>query len=121
MVADMPVDIRKALVSDAQTQDIPVSEAAARILCDTFKVKHVPPANGLRGHKGNPVRFSPVSDTNPNIVIRGGASLHRKMDIARAKRGGTLRGIVLESLAKHYGIEPVPSIFRQPRQPKETA
>ena len=51
IVTDMPTDIRKALVANAKEQNIPVSEAAVRILCDTFKVKYVPPVNGLRGHQ----------------------------------------------------------------------
>jgi len=120
MVADMRDDIREALVEDARSQDISVNEAAVRVLCDTFGVKHSPYLNGLRGHEGSPTRFSGAEAANTTIVIRGGARLHRRLDATRRKRGGTLRGIVLEALALHYQL-PAEPIGRRPRKKETTA
>lgn len=104
LVYDVPVEIRDALVADAHEQDISINEAAVTILAAHYKVKHIP--------TGRPFT---ADDGGKNLAVRGGASLHRKIDMDRAQRGGgTLRGIVLERLALHYEIEP-PPIGRRPR------
>lgn len=116
LVTDVPNAIREALVNDAKDRDVPVAEAAIKILCAAYKVKYVPTRNGLRGqdHLG----FSTADTSTTTFVLRGGAALHRKLDKARVKRNATLRGLVLESLALHYNLA-VPDVGRRPRQTKE--
>jgi hypothetical protein len=93
-----------ALVADAYKQNVSINECAVAILAAHYKVKHIPTG----------VPFT-TEGNSKNISIRGGAKLHRKIDIDRARRGGgTLRGIVLERLALHYGL-PAPPIGRRPR------
>lgn len=103
LVYDVPPEIRFALNCDAEEQDCSINEAAVKILAAHYKVKYVP--TGVRFTDGG----------GANLSIRGGAKLHRKIDIDRARRGGgTLRGIVLERLALHYGLPALP-IGRRPR------
>lgn len=106
LVHDVPPEIRNALVQDARARNVSINEAAVSILAGHYKVKWQPsgvPFDERRDHGG------------ANISIKGGAKLHRKIDIERARRGGaTLRGIVLERLAVHYGLE-VPPVGRRPR------
>ena len=108
LVYDVPPEIRDALVADAQEQDISINEAAVKILAEHYNVKWIPAG----------VTYTDFGRSNPDgltkLVIRGGAKLHRKIDIDRARRGGTLRGVVLERLAINYGLEP-PPITRRPR------
>ncbi len=105
LVYDVPPEIRDALVADAYAQNVSINERAVSILCAHYKVKHTPSEVPFTADKGG-----------ENLSIRGGAKLHRKIDIDRARRGGgTLRGIVLERLALHYGLEP-PPIGRRPRR-----
>jgi hypothetical protein len=106
LVYDVPPEIRTALVADAHARDVSINEAAVEILCNHYNVKHKP--------SGMPF----TTDVGvKNLAIRGGAKLHRKIDIDRARRGGgTLRGIVLERLALHYGLEPEPIGRRPPRK-----
>ena len=102
LVYDVPSAIRQALVADAEQQDISINDCALSILMAHYKLKWKPSGMPFTGGAGM------------NLAIRGGAALHRKIDIERARRGGgTLRGIVLERLAIHYGIEPEP-IGRRP-------
>lgn len=109
LVQDVPPEIRDLLVADAYGRNISINEAAVEILTTHYKVKHIP--------SGAPF----TSEQNgKDLLIRGGAKLHRKIDMERARRGGgTLRGIVLERLALHYGLEPEP-IGRRPKR-KEAA
>jgi hypothetical protein len=104
LVYDVPPEIRDALVADAYQQNVSINEAAVSILAAHYKVKHIPTGVPFTADSGG-----------KNLSIRGGAKLHRKIDIDRAQRGGgTLRGIVLERLALHYGL-PAPPIGRRPR------
>lgn len=105
LVYDVPPEIRQALVTDAEVRNVSINEAAVSILAEHYNVKYVPTGVPFTGDDGG-----------KNLSIRGGAKLHRKIDIDRARRGGgTLRGIVLERLALHYGLEP-PPIGRRPRR-----
>jgi hypothetical protein len=105
LVHDVPPEIRDALVADAYQKNISINEAAVVILAAHYKVKHIPSGAPFTSENGG-----------KNLSIRGGAKLHRKIDMERARRGGgTLRGIVLERLALHYGLEPEP-ISRRPKR-----
>lgn len=105
LVYDVPPEIRQALVEDAREANVSINERAVSILAAHFKVKYVPTGFPFTADNGS-----------SDLAIRGGAKLHRKIDIERAQRGGgTLRGIVLERLALHYGLEP-PPIGRRPRR-----
>jgi hypothetical protein len=108
LVYEVPDDIRLALVKDASEQNVSINERAVSILAAHYKVKHQPSGVPFALADGNGGR---------NLSIRGGAALHRKIDVDRAKRGGgTLRGIVLERLALHYELSEVPPIGRRPRR-----
>ena len=110
LIQDVPPEIRDALVADAEQKNVSMNEMAVSILAADYKVKHIPSG----------VAFSPDGG-GKDLTLRGGAKLHRKMDIDRARRGGaTLRGIVLERLALHYGYDP-PPLGRRPRSSKEVA
>ncbi len=103
LVYDVPDDIREALINEARTVDVSINDMAVSILAKRFRVRHH--STGAPFTDGEAVKFA----------IRVGATLHMKIDIERAKRGGgTLRGVVLETLALHYHLEP-PSIGRRPR------
>ncbi len=114
MVSDCPPEIHAALYHAAHEQQVSVNEAAVRILAAHYNVKHITPANGLRGHDGAAIapRRNPESD---KLSIRGGSKLHRKISVDAARRDGTLRGVVLECLALAFELEP-PPIGRRPKK-----
>lgn len=118
MVTGVPQELRAALVSAAIDNKTSVNEQAVRILAAHYNVKAATPVNGLRGHDGPP----PTRERNPDtekLSIRGPAKLHRAIDRDARKRGGTLRGVVLEILCLNYRL-PTEPIGRRPRT-KETA
>ena len=112
LVTDVPSEIRKALVSEAKARDCSINKVAVQILATAFKVKYVEPVNGLRGHEGAP-RYRTADPST--LLVRGGAKLHRAITADAARRGGTLRGVVLEKIALNFQIEPQP-IGRRPRK-----
>lgn len=101
---EVRADIRDALVADAREQNISINEAAVKILAEHYEVAYAPSG----------VPFVAERQSR-NLAIRGGATLHRRIHVDAAKRSGTLRGVVLERLALHYGLEPEP-IGRRPRR-----
>lgn len=107
LVYDIPDEIRTALLVDAEERNMSVNDLTVTILAQRFKVKHKPTG-------------APFTDGDmKNFAVRAGADLHRKIDIERARRGGgTLRGVVLESLALHYDLEPPPIGRRRPTKEK---
>ncbi len=117
LVHGVSPDLRKALNEEAKTRGVSVNEAAVILLSQCFKVKHVPVENGLKGATG-PTHSFPRGDSDI-LYIRGGTKLQRAITADARKRGGTLRGVVLECLCLHFDI-PAEPIGRRPRQPKGT-
>jgi predicted HicB family RNase H-like nuclease len=113
MIDGVPHQLRAALVSAARDNHISVNEQAVRVIATHYKVKLSTPENGLRGQTGPSPHIERKPDTE-KLSIRGPASLHRKIAIDAAKRDGTLRGVVLEQLSLHFGLEAEP-IGRRPR------
>lgn len=103
LVYEIPPAVRTALSLDAQAQNVSLNEAAVKILAGHYGVLYAPSGKTFKDGGG------------PNLAIRGGRTLHRRISIDAAKRGGTLRGVVLEILALHYQLEPEP-IGRRPRR-----
>ncbi len=103
LVYEIPEDIRVALVEDAKERNRSLNEVVIQILGDRFKVNM-------------PQTYAPFTDGEADrLSVRAGPKLHQKIALEAAKRSGTLRGIVLESLALHYNLEP-PPIGRRPRK-----
>lgn len=106
LVHEVPEKIRRALIRDAKKQNLSINEVAVSILAARFKVKREPKT----------VPFS--NGVGDNLTIRAGAEIHGKVAVEAAKRQGTLRGVVLETLAIHYEL-PVPPLGRRARKPRE--
>lgn len=119
MIDEVPPELRACLYHSAAANEISLNEQAVRILADHYRVKWQTPSNGLRGHDGPP-KAKTVNAGSSKLSIRGGAKLHRKIAVDAARRGGTLRGVVLECLSLHYQLEPEP-IGRRPRKKETTA
>ena len=70
LVYDVPPEIRDMLVADAYKQNVSINERAVSILAAHYKVKHIPSGVPFTSDNGG-----------KNLSIRGGAKLHRKIDI----------------------------------------
>lgn len=101
---DAPAAVVGAVLADAQANNVTYQEAAVRILAGRFGVRRV------------------ASDRQFVSGTRGGSELHLEVPVELRKKlrrralevDGTMRGVVLATLAEHYGLGEVAS-GRRPR------
>jgi hypothetical protein len=105
-VDHVPRQLTRRLASDARRRNVSINEAVVGVLAEHYRVTRDP--------TGAPFRGAPKGTT---LLITLPDDLHRavKMDAAATPRG-TMRGLVISVLCRHYGINP-PSPLRRPRTP----
>lgn len=99
---ELPLDLRQALEEDAQARGVTVNDAASRILSDHYSVEWAP--SGF-----------PYKEVATRFKLRVNPPLHQKIRMDAASRLVTIRGIVLSTLADHYGAEAIDP-GRRPRK-----
>jgi hypothetical protein len=102
---ELPGEIRDALVSAAEAQDVRVNDVAGAALASRYGMKWTP-----RGtYRIENARIDKIW-----VPER----LHRRLRAESVKTdGGTMRGIVLSVLAEHLGVDGVEiSMTRRPRK-----
>lgn len=82
-------DLREALDRDAEAEDITTNDAAVRILAQEF------------GTEWKPSGF-PFRELASRFKLRVPDELHWKIRMEAANTSATIRGVVLNVLAKHY-------------------
>lgn len=104
IVSDVPEPVLARLAHDAENRDVSLNDAAVEILSAARRMAHEPSG----------ARFRSAPSTG-RLLLALPDDLHRriKMDAA-ARPGVTMRGLVIEALANHYGV-PVPAPQRRPR------
>lgn len=104
-IHSVPADVWHAIVADAEEQGTSRTEVAVSILARRFRVKHSP--------SGAPFRRTELDVAEP-LKLRVPERLRAKIRVEAAKNGGTIRGVVVATLAEAYGL-PVPGTARKPR------
>ena len=99
----LPTEVREALEKDAEKQDVTLNDAATSILSKAFDVKVEPSGR----------TYGPMAD---QFKLRVPEALHWKIRMSAALAGHTIRGTVLATLAKHYGLEAITPTRRPRRQ-----
>lgn len=85
----LPDDLRAAIDRVAQEEDITVNDAASRVLAKRFKI----------GWSPSGFAYRPVS---PRFKLRVSEELHKELRIQAAQQLHTIRGLVLNTLSKHF-------------------
>lgn len=99
---ELPLDLREALEEDARTREITVNDAASRILSEHYGVEWE--------QSGFPYR-----EVSSRFKLRVSSPLHQKIRVDAATRLVTIRGVVLSTLAEHYGVNAI-NPGRRPRK-----
>lgn len=99
----LPDDLRQKIEDDADAADVTPYEKARTILSDRY---------GLVFHPTGPYR-----PAGKRFKLRVSPKLRRHIDMEAARKGGTIRGVVLSALASHYELAPID----QGRRPRSTA
>lgn len=97
----LPTEVRETLERDAEKQDITLNDAATAILSKAFEVEVE-----LSGR--------PYRSMADQFKLRVPETLHWKIRMSAALAGHTVRGTVLATIAKHYGLEAI-TPTRRPR------
>lgn len=95
--------LREQLDRDANAQDVTLNDAAGLILAAHYKLRW--PLSDASYRPSTAARFK----------LRVPEAMHRKIRLDAARDQSTARGIVLNILSIHYGLEPV-ARHRRPRR-----
>lgn len=90
----LPEDLRSALDQVARAEDITVNDVASRVLAKHFKVEWSP-----SGFTYRPVTLGPLPQ---RFKLRVSEELHKELRIQAAQQLYTIRGLVLNTLSKHF-------------------
>ncbi len=102
LVQDTPAPLLKKLAADAKRRKISVSDAAVEVLAAEFQIAFIGTGN-----------FSPPSRSTLKLTMPD--ELHRRIKVSAAElHGVTMRGLILDALAQHYGTRKQ-STRRRPR------
>lgn len=99
---ELPPDLGQALREDALARSITINDAANRILSEHYGVEWE--SSGF-----------PYREIAPRFKMRVSTPLHQKIRMDAASRLVTIRGIVLNVLADHYGVTAIDP-GRRPRK-----
>lgn len=110
LIRDVPLNIRRALKREAVGREMSVTDRAGEILGKAFEVEYFP--------YGRRLPKDMIGGTTVDITIRVPPELRTKIRVTAASMPeGTVRGVVIEALANHYGIS-APAPRRRPRLKK---
>lgn len=104
VVQDVPAELRAALVADAAARNVSINEAAVAPLAEHFGVEREPSGRPHRGESGSTQLLLAVPD-----------DLRQAIRLMAARKGATIRGIVIQVLSDHYGLDGGDQIGRRPR------
>ena len=100
----LPSDILLAVDAEARKRDVTPYDLVREILSERYKQKW--------SYSGLPYR--PAGE---RFKLRVSQELRRRLQMDAAKNDSTIRGIVLSTLASHYGLAPISSGRRPRRSP----
>lgn len=97
----LPEDLRTAINVEADAKDWSPYDVVRKILSDRYGLAY----ENLSAYRPAGERFK----------LRVDPKLRQKINLEAAKNGATIRGIVLSTLATHYGLAPIDT-GRRPRK-----
>ena len=106
IVPDVPDEVWEALHADAIERNVSRNEAAVSILAERYAVRREPSTAKFRA------RGELNTDRPLQLVVP--TRLRKKLRAEAFRREATIRGLVIEALAEHYGL-PFDSPQRRPR------
>lgn len=108
LIRDVPEPLRKAVRKDALKTGLSFGFMVGKILGDEFGVEV--------GEQGRVIGSAHIGGEAPNVTIRVPAELRTRIRVKAASLpNGTVRGVVIDVLARHYGKK-TPGTSRRPRK-----
>lgn len=101
---DVPEELVRLLVGEARHRDTTVSDLAAGILAERFGITREPSGRSfVNGTLGS-----------STLILTVPSELRRAIRRHAVEQDATMRGVMIEALASHFGQSPGP-IGRRPR------
>ena len=100
----LPRDLRRAMEREAKAQGITLNDVAGRVMAEHFGQEWI--------DSGNPYR-----KTGEHFRFKVPEEMHRAIGMEARHRLGTMRGLVLGTLAGHFHCKPIDE-GRKPRRSK---
>lgn len=97
----IPRDLRRALEKEARAANVTVNDVAGRVMAEHFGVEW----------QDSGASFRPMSEKFRFSVPE---EMHTKIGMEARHRLGTMRGLVLGTLAGHFNCKPI-EVGRKPR------
>jgi len=101
---DVEPELVKALVGEARERDQTVTDVAVEILAARFGVEHEPSGRS----------FIDGTTGSTTLILAVPTELRHEIRRHAVERDATMRGVVIETLARHFGHSAGP-IGRRPR------
>jgi hypothetical protein len=98
---ELPRPLRRKIEAEAKRSDVTLNDVAGRVLAEHYGLEWEDSGNSFQP-TGARFRFS-VPD-----------EMHRLISGEAAHKLGTMRGVVLSTLAAHFGTKPI-AVGRKPR------
>jgi uncharacterized protein YcfJ len=106
LVRDMPEPLRKAVRKDAVKSGLSFGYVVGKILGDEFGVEV--------GEQARTLAKAHIGGLSKNVTIRVPAELRTRIRVRAASLpNGTVRGVVIEAVAQHYGKKSEPPTRRK--------
>ncbi len=96
LAADAPPELVARIDADARERNVTFQEAVVSALAKRFKVRRTA---SVRSYVDTP--------QGTTIHVKVSVDLRTQLRLQAAERNGTLRGVILDELAKHYGLPAV--------------
>lgn len=94
LIEDMPAELRSRIVGEAQERNVSINEVTVSILAAAYGVEREPSGRSFRGETGS-----------NQIVLSVPSELRDAIRLHAARRGETMRSVVIETLGKNYGLD----------------
>lgn len=96
LVRDMPVGLRKEVKKEALATGLSFGFVVGKILGEQFGVPV--------GEQGRTIGKAHIGGTSPDVTIRVPAELRTRIRVQAASiPNGTVRGVVIDAVARYYG------------------
>lgn len=103
-VRDVPPALKRRLIERASDEGANLNDTACTILAEHFNKPYEPTGRAATTRVGDA----------PDMVLKLSVPLYKAVQMQAVRAGGTMRGVVLNTLAQSFGLPPT-AVGRRPR------
>lgn len=113
VVKGLPVEVKRALAKASKKQKTSMNDVAVTALCDEFGVEWKPVGRPLLRRDANGVLGKAKITDSLNMSLTVPVELRTLLNVLAAQGNATQSGLVISTLAKHFGLPPRSPVRRR--------